>query len=297
MRSKPVFAQLEQGSLGAAVKGINIFDLKRARIPVPPRAEQELIAKHLDKAVAKLDSLAAEAVAGIALLAERRAALISAAVTGKIDVRGADLERASNIDRTRLRLLVVAAIAEAVARRPAPVRTRVHKTAYLVQNHARVSELGGSFLAKAAGPLDQNMLDEMERELQHAGHVSIEQPGGRGSGAIYTVIGSRGAFRGELEAALGTRVAAMDKLIDDLAGLSDHSVEGVATLYAVWNDLRLDGVEPADEQIVRGFFDFHPEKRVNFRADELPTLLGWMRRHGVVPRGEGSRIATEPPLL
>jgi type I restriction enzyme S subunit len=37
--------------------------------------------------VARLDALSAEADRAVALLLERRAALISAAVTGKIDVR------------------------------------------------------------------------------------------------------------------------------------------------------------------------------------------------------------------
>ena len=50
VRSTPVFVQLEQRSLGAAVRGINIFDLKRARIPVPPRSEQNAIADHLELA-------------------------------------------------------------------------------------------------------------------------------------------------------------------------------------------------------------------------------------------------------
>ena len=38
--------------------------------------------------LAKIETLAAEATRAIALLRERRAAVISAAVTGKIDVRG-----------------------------------------------------------------------------------------------------------------------------------------------------------------------------------------------------------------
>ncbi len=88
MRSKPLFVQLEQGSLGAAVRGINIFDLKRARIPVPPTAEQAEIATFLDHELSQLEILAREASKGISLLTERRSALISATVTGKIDVRG-----------------------------------------------------------------------------------------------------------------------------------------------------------------------------------------------------------------
>ena len=46
------------------------------------------IAAFLDHETAKLDALTAEAQRAIDLLQERRTALISAAVTGKIDVRG-----------------------------------------------------------------------------------------------------------------------------------------------------------------------------------------------------------------
>jgi type I restriction enzyme S subunit len=88
MKSAPVFVQLEQRSLGAAVRGINIFELKRARIPVPPAEERQEIADFLDAETRKLDVLRSGSEHAIALLKERRAALITAAVTGQIDVRG-----------------------------------------------------------------------------------------------------------------------------------------------------------------------------------------------------------------
>jgi type I restriction enzyme, S subunit len=57
-------------------------------IAVPPTAEERrAIQQHISVESAKLDALAAEAVRAIALLQERRTALISAAVTGHIDVR------------------------------------------------------------------------------------------------------------------------------------------------------------------------------------------------------------------
>jgi type I restriction enzyme S subunit len=56
-------------------------------IAVPPSTEQAGIAAFLDSELAKLDTLTAEAQRAIALLQERRTALISAAVTGQIDVR------------------------------------------------------------------------------------------------------------------------------------------------------------------------------------------------------------------
>jgi len=61
--------------------------LKRLPVLVPPESEQLEISDYLDKRSAAFDDLTAEAQRAIDLLQERRAALISAAVTGQIDVR------------------------------------------------------------------------------------------------------------------------------------------------------------------------------------------------------------------
>ncbi len=57
-------------------------------VAIPPPEEQQDIARFLDKESGQLDALIAEAQCAIDLLKERRSVLISAAVTGKIDVRG-----------------------------------------------------------------------------------------------------------------------------------------------------------------------------------------------------------------
>ena len=56
-------------------------------ITVPPIDDQSEIVVFLDTETAKFDTLTAEANRAITLLQERRSTLISAAVTGKIDVR------------------------------------------------------------------------------------------------------------------------------------------------------------------------------------------------------------------
>jgi type I restriction enzyme S subunit len=55
---------------------------------VPPENEQSLIIEHVETQADKFDLLIAESSKTIEILKERRTALISAAVTGKIDVRG-----------------------------------------------------------------------------------------------------------------------------------------------------------------------------------------------------------------
>lgn len=62
--------------------------LRRYRFAFPPYQEQLKIAQFLEKKCNKYDLLIRSASDAIILLSEKRSALISAAVTGKIDVRG-----------------------------------------------------------------------------------------------------------------------------------------------------------------------------------------------------------------
>ena len=89
LKSSVTFAQLDAGALGATIRGVNIRDLKRVVIPQPPHDEQRAIAAFLDRETAQIDSLVAKVREVIDRLKELRTALISAAVTGKIDVREA----------------------------------------------------------------------------------------------------------------------------------------------------------------------------------------------------------------
>jgi len=98
LQSAAVFAQLEAGALGATIRGINIRDLKRASVAVPPLTEQRAIAAFLDRETGKIDALVAKVREAIDYLNELRTALISAAVTGKIDVRGTASQESEVLD-------------------------------------------------------------------------------------------------------------------------------------------------------------------------------------------------------
>lgn len=88
LRSEIVSEQLAVAMIGSTFKRVNVEEIRSLKIPVPPPEEQRAIAGYVEALATSFDALAAEAGAAIALLQERRRALISAAVTGKIDVRG-----------------------------------------------------------------------------------------------------------------------------------------------------------------------------------------------------------------
>ena len=72
---------------GTTIKHIYISRLAQMPIPVPPIDEQGQILNWLEAHLPQFDNLIFESNSALVLLQERRAALISAAVTGKIDVR------------------------------------------------------------------------------------------------------------------------------------------------------------------------------------------------------------------
>ncbi len=78
---------LNQYSLSAAQPGLSVERILALRIPVPPVPEQHAIADYLDRETTKIDGMAAKVETAIERLQEYRMALITAAVTGKIDVR------------------------------------------------------------------------------------------------------------------------------------------------------------------------------------------------------------------
>lgn len=67
---------------------VNQQGFENLPVLIPPVSEQESICLHVDEANAQFDALLSQSFKSIQLLQERRSALISATVTGKIDVRG-----------------------------------------------------------------------------------------------------------------------------------------------------------------------------------------------------------------
>ncbi len=79
---------LEPLFTGVSVPHISEWQVRKFKMPIPPLDEQHRIVAYLDEQTSKIDTLIAETERFIELARERRAVLITAAVTGQIDVRG-----------------------------------------------------------------------------------------------------------------------------------------------------------------------------------------------------------------
>lgn len=85
--SQPLQSQIFSFEAGSSREGLNFQQVRGLFLAVPPLPEQLAIADFLDRETAKIDALVAKVEQAIERFQEYRTALITAAVTGKIDVR------------------------------------------------------------------------------------------------------------------------------------------------------------------------------------------------------------------
>lgn len=85
--SENVKTELSLESKGSTMENLNTETLGKIRLPIPPILEQVEILDYIEKVEQQFRRLENLAFRQVTLLQERRTALISAAVTGKIDVR------------------------------------------------------------------------------------------------------------------------------------------------------------------------------------------------------------------
>lgn len=273
-------------------EGLNLSDVANAPLMLPDLVEQGRVVSLLDDQQERFEALKSKVIETINLLREHRSALITAAVTGQVDVCVALTEPAiaANDNRQAFRVVVGAEIVSRQGSAKNFGRVKLQKLIYLAEVHAGIHELAGNYVRQAAGPLAPDLLSETERGMEAAGFYRTVPPMNETDGYTYSRIGKAGSHGDQFVAMLGDRAAKLTQLIDSFKDYDTRQVEAITTLYAVWNDALLDGETPTDDRIIRGVLEeWHPEKKDKFTVADLKTWLAWMRRNGVVPTGTGSR--------
>lgn len=87
--NSPLFDYQAGAFSTSTINQLTVETLNGMEVPLPPRPERERIVKRLREGLSQLDSVSVAIAQTIALLKERRSALIAAAVTGQIDVEAA----------------------------------------------------------------------------------------------------------------------------------------------------------------------------------------------------------------
>ena len=104
LQAKPIRAQIELAANGITRFGVPKSEIGKVMLPIPPIASQQAIIEHLDRETTKLDVLLAAKERVRNLLAEKRQATITRAVTHGLDssvaIRGSGMPWLGNIPKS-----------------------------------------------------------------------------------------------------------------------------------------------------------------------------------------------------
>lgn len=287
-----------QKALGAQQSGsvqqvINLRDLKPVVVPLPSLPEQAKLVGALSDFEEMTERLRSARDKQIALLAELKQSTLHKAFTGELTAeQPADGFLFAGAETTDDRHLYAGVLALAYERH-AKRRTlqtlgeiKREKIVHMVEAHCGI-DLGRSPVKHAAGPADLARKDAVEQYARAERYFTIEREGK----AKLMVPGDRfNELVTDCGKMLAERVREVESLVDLFVSDRFRRIEVVATAYAAWNNLRLDGIEASDAQIIHeGRENWHPEK-MKIKPEEFRIALNWMRQHRIVPRGVGQRV-------
>ncbi len=298
--SGPLQSQIREKTYGAALMQINIRDLRNITLLFPDLNEQKLITAKLDELNQKTQRLARLYERKIAALDELKTSLLHQAFSGQLTT-GKSIQTVSvaipfpatlpKITTTDLHAGILAMayqLHEDNNKQESFTHVKAEKIAQMVESRLGI-DLGRNPVKDAAGPNDFNHLKKVEHRAKMANFFDFKQV----AGGAYRVQKLR-AFKRLVDktyTALGDRRADVERLLQWMLKMTVQQAEIVATVYAAWNNLLLDGKQPTAEQIVfESRENWHPDKR-KIEREKFFTAVQWMRDQGVVPEGKGKRVA------
>ena len=287
MNSSTVYQQVLEGVTGPTAPHVNIGEVINFLIPMPELAEQQQISRHIDAVVFQIDGLVAHAQDGIALLQERRSALISGAVTGKIDLRATIAKPVVSANQYSSGFAHQLLAAEILDRYNSQRmgRIKLQKLIHLCEYHGQLSEIQGDYSRKAAGPFDARAMAGISKNLKKQKWFEEVKEGER---YVYRSLEKRGEHKKYL-AHWQDEMARINEILSLLGHFKTRECEIVSTLYAAWNDLLIDGGSADDAAILHEASSaerWHKSKE-QIAPERWKKALQWMKDKGLVPVGYG----------
>ncbi len=264
-------------------------------LPVVPLEEQVAIAAYLDRETAKLDSLIRATQTTIETLREYRTALISAAVTGQIDVstevaatsesEAVVVERQVAKPNPYFRRTVFAAeIIDRLCDDSTFGHVKFQKCLFVAQHHLRIGDFEENYKRMAAGPYDNRLIRSVDSQLEKSHWFKADKVAER---YTYRRLEKAGAHRQYFDRYFGDHAEQLASLLDLFKPLDTDRAEIVATLYAVWNDFILRNEPFDDDRIVKEVLANWHDRKKRFDESRWRRALGWMKEKNLVPSGFG----------
>ena len=244
--------------------------------PVPPIEEQEAIVEYIDSVLSKANDVIAAKKEQLSVLEAYKKSLIFEYVTGKKEVPAPIT--GVMVDPN---VILLGKLPKLLSKQKGKIYNQ--KVLYLLNIHLGLN-LGVQYYRYQHGPYDVKLDSYIDTLVENGWCVKIDNNGAEnlGTGPNY------GAFEEKYGSCFSEHDTEINNLIQFVQPMKRSQIERVATLFAVWNDMILDGNSaPTDAEIVSEVMSGWTENKANFAYDTWLGTLNKMRTNGIIPKGQG----------
>ena len=244
--------------------------------PVPPIEEQEAIVEYIDSILTKTNDVIAAKKEQLSILEAYKKSLIFEYVTGKKEVPAPIT--AVMVDPN---VILLGKLPKLLSKQKGKIYNQ--KVLYLLNTFLGLN-LGVQYYRYKHGPYDIMLDSYIDTLVENGWCVKIDNNGAEnlGTGPNY------GVFEEKYGSYFSEHDIEINNLIQFVQPMKRSQIERVATLFAVWNDMILDGNNtPTDAEIVSEVMSGWTENKANFAYDTWLGTLNKMRTNGIIPKGQG----------
>jgi len=284
---------------------VNTEAMKALRIFIPPPEQQNQIVAKIDALKEDTERLGSIYQQKLAALAELKQSLLQKAFSGELTAANvvpitlAKKKNASlSTDSPAFAAHIMAAAFhwhESQGRNKTFGHVKAQKTLHLVEALAQI-DLGRAPIKDAAGPndfahmrtaeqwaKDNDFFEFVQRQNGQRGYDFIK--GKRYAEWLPQALDVLKPYRNNL-----------DRIVNLLMPLDTQEAELVATTYAAWNNLLLDGVEPTESAIIHEARENWSSSKQQYSRERFLEAINQLRSNGIVPTGSGKRVNGQESL-
>lgn len=274
------------GSARAGMPKVNRDHLFAYAFALPPIADQVLLAQRFDALLAASRELETINRSRLQTIDALKQSILAKAFAGELTKPVTPSAANDNALRSALIIALAYARHRAAGFERTFGHTKEQKIMHVVESEAGFY-LGRNPQKDAAGPNDFRHMLAAEAWAEENRHFRVRDTG---KGYRLEPLERFDALLRQADAIDPDKRNAINRVIDVFLPMNMREAELFATVYAAWNNLKLDGEPDTDDAIIwEAREDWHPKKLEIPRSDFVKALAA-VRKSGLIPTGKGMRV-------
>lgn len=291
-------------SNGTSIPQINNYSFDEVKIPFPKsKTKQQTIVRQLDALRAETQKLEAVYQKKIDDLEELKKSVLQKAFAGELSssvstnlssAKVIPLQKVEGISPTDLQAGITAIALRGhseLNKQDAFGHVKAEKIIHLAEYILNI-DLERNPVKDAAGPNDFPHAKKVESRAAKAGFYTVaKRITDQETGYIYTQGRSIDSLINKTQNCLEAKNEILATLLKLIVPMKTQQAEIVATVYAAWNNLIIQGAKFTDENIVTEARENWREEKLKIPSEKFFKAIEWMRKNELlIPKGNGKIV-------